>query len=284
MSQSADLSRPAADRQPPRKVLITGAAGRIGSYFARHYHQRYDLTLIDHPEADLDPVASFGRAETASLGDLERLKQLFASQHTILHLAADPSPRATWQSVIDNNITGTYHAFVAAKAAGCQRLVFASSIHAVSGYPGDVQVKTSDPVNPGDLYGVSKCFGEAMGRYMADQEGVSTICIRIGAFQPVEKAEDNAGIRLLDAFVSRRDLAQLIARCIDAEGIRFAIVHGLSDNRFKRLDLTDTRELLGYQPQDDAAALNPDLAELDLSKQVAVHNRSQQQSGLREQL
>src|SRR3712207_7646535 len=79
-----------------------------------------------------------------------------------------------------------YHTFVAAKAAGCRRVIYASSIHAVSGYPSDVQVKTSEPVNPGDLYGVTKCFGEALGRYMAEKEGLSVIALRIGAFQAPE--------------------------------------------------------------------------------------------------
>ena len=104
------------------------------------------------------------------------------------------------------NITGTYNTYVAAKAAGCRRVIYASSIHAVSGYPADVQVKTIEPVNPGDLYGVSKCFGEAMGRYMAEQEGLSVIALRIGAFQPHESVSKESGIGMLDAWVSQRDL------------------------------------------------------------------------------
>jgi hypothetical protein len=48
---------------------------------------------------------------------------------------------------------------------------------------------------------------------------------------------------------------QLLAQCIEAPDITFAIVHGLSENRFKRLDLTSTRDLLGYAPQDDAFAI-----------------------------
>src|SRR4029450_951651 len=89
---------------------------------------------------------------------------------------------------------GPYNPFVAAKSANCRRFIYASSIHAVSGYPADVQVKTSEPVNPGDLYGVTKCFGEALGRYMAEKEGLSTIALRIGAFQPIEAAQDEGGL------------------------------------------------------------------------------------------
>jgi len=149
-----------------------------------------------------------------------------------------------------------------------------------------VQVKTSEPVNPGDLYGVSKCFGEALGRYMAEQEGLSVIALRIGGFQPLEAARAEEGIALLDVFVSQRDLHQLIVRCIDAEGIRFAILHGLSDNRFKRLDISDARALVGYAPQDDLTAENPRLSALDLAGTVRGHNLSfdGQQSGLRDEV
>ena len=124
------------------------------------------------------------------LNDLEGLKTLFAGADTVVHLAGQAGPSTAWSALLEANITGTYHAFVAAKAAGCRRVIYASSIHAVSGYPADIQVKTNEPVNPGDLYGVSKCFGEALARYMAEQEGVSAIAIRIGAFQPIEAARD----------------------------------------------------------------------------------------------
>jgi hypothetical protein len=219
------------------------------------------------------------------LGDLEGLKALCAGVDTVVHLAADPSPSATWESLLPNNIVGTYHMLVAAKAAGCRRVIFASSIHAVSGYPSDVQVKTSEPVNPGDLYGVTKCFGEALGRYMAEQEDLSVIAIRIGAFQPLSKAEEPTSVSMLDAFVSQRDLNQLIQRCTDAENIQFAIFHGLSDNRFKRLDISDARQLVGYAPEDDLTDLNPRLKELQLSETVSAHNLSDagQESGLREE-
>jgi nucleoside-diphosphate-sugar epimerase len=176
--------------------------------------------------------------------------------------------------------------FVAAKSAGCRRVIYASSIHAVSGYPADVQVKTSEPVNPGDLYGVSKCFGEALGRYMAEKEGLSAICLRIGAFQPNESAESDKGVAMMDAWVSRRDLNQLIEKCIDNETLKFAIFHGLSDNRFKRLDISDARELVGYAPHDDLTDVNPKLKDLHLSEKVSSHSLSDagQKSGLREDL
>jgi nucleoside-diphosphate-sugar epimerase len=278
MTQSftPDESHPLSDApHRRRRVLVTGAAGHIGSYFAEHSHRKYELRLMIRGDEDAKSVAKlrkFGEVVTGDLSQLERMKELCEGIDTVLHLAADPSPYATWDSVLAANITGTYHTFVAAKSAGCRRVVYASSIHAVSGYPSDVQVKTSEPVNPGDLYGVSKCFGEALARYMAEKEGLSAIAIRIGAFQPVEAARREQSIGMLDAWISRRDCNQLIERCIEVENLRFAIVHGLSDNRFKRLDISDTRALLGYEPLDDLTEENPQLKKLRLRKSISAHN------------
>jgi len=184
------------------------------------------------------------------------------------------------------NIEGTYHTMVAAKAAGCRRLVYASSIHAVSGYPVDRQVMAEDPVNPGDLYGVSKCFGEALGRYMAEQQGLSVIVCRICWFQPPQRATGDQGVAMLDAYISPRDMNQLLCRCIDDTTLKFAIVHGLSDNQFKRLDLAETRELLGYHPEDDLTDMNPALAGLDLGNVVRKHDETGDkfEAGIREEL
>ncbi len=270
----------------PRKVLVTGAGGRIGTYFAEHSQGRYDLRLMVESEGQAKDIRAYGEVVVGDLLDLPRLKEVCQGVDTVLHLAADPSPSATWDSLRDNNIIGTYNTFVAAKAAGCRRIVYASSIHAVSGYPPDVQVKTNDPVNPGDLYGVTKCFAEALGRYMAEREGVSVIAIRIGAFQPIEAAKEEQGYKMLDAFVSHRDLNQLIQRSIDVENLKWALFHGLSDNRFKRMDITDARELVGYAPEDDLTELNPKLKDLKLSEEVATHSGVVDQgvSGLRNEL
>lgn len=245
-----------------RSVLVTGAGGNIGSHFARYAHDRgkYRLRLTDVDAERLAPVGAFGATVPADLADLDAVKEACQGIDTVVHLGGNPDPSATWAALLDSNIVGTYNLFTAAKAAGVRRVVYASSIHAVSGYPADVQVKTSEPVNPGDLYGVSKCFGEALGRYMAEQEGLSVLALRIGAFQPPETAAGELGAIILDHFVSHRDLCRLIECCIDADDtLRWAILHGLSENRYKRLDLSDTRRLVGYHPQDDAADLNADL-------------------------
>ena len=278
--------QPTSKQTDARLVLVTGAAGNIGSYFAEQNRGRYRLRLMVRDAEKGEELAKYGEVISGDITDLEQMKEHCRGVDTVLHLAASASPSSTWDEILPANIIGTYNMFVAAKSAGCRRVIYASSIHAVSGYPADVQVKTSDPVNPGDLYGVSKCFGEALARYCAEKEDLSAIALRIGAFQPIETAQDEANIGLLDAFVSQRDLNQLITLCIDAEHIQWAVFNGLSNNRFKRLDLSDARELVGYEPLDDLAEENPQLEPTELAEDIRAHSKADasQKSGMREDL
>jgi NAD(P)-dependent dehydrogenase (short-subunit alcohol dehydrogenase family) len=259
-----------------RAVLVTGASGNIGAYFAEHAAEKYRLILMIHSEKHRGTLDRFGKVVTVDLSDLEGLTRLCKEEKidTVLHLAGAASPSSTWEDILSANIVGSYHMMIAAKAAGCRRVIYASSIHAVSGYPKDTQVKTTDPVNPGDLYGVSKCFGEALSRYMATQEGLSVIALRIGGFQPAEEAKGETGLSMLDAFVSQEDLQQLMELCIDDTSLQFGIFNGLSANRFNRLDISDAREVLGYRPRLDTTAEHPSLQKLHLGEKVVAHNLS----------
>lgn len=233
-----------------RKVLLTGAAGGIGTAFFGYAEARYELRLADHPGASLpedEEVVYF------DLSDAEAAFDACRGVDTVVHLGADPSPEADFEgSLLQNNIMGTYNVLRGAHEAGCKRVVLASSVHAVEAYPPDVQVHPYMPVQPKNPYGVSKCFGEALASYYATEKGLSCIAVRIGAFQdPGDLGRADAS--LLSTFVSPRDLCQLLCLCVEAPAeTRFAIAHGVSDNRFKRLDISDTRDTLGYEPDDDA--------------------------------
>ena len=107
------------------------------------------------------------------------------------------------------------------------------------------------PIKPMNMYAVGKAFGEATAYYFAHAEGLSSIAVRVGAFEHNRVIENPDG-RTLSAFVSARDLSHLLVQCIEAPDVQFAILQAVSDNRFKRMDITSARELVGYQPQDDA--------------------------------
>jgi nucleoside-diphosphate-sugar epimerase len=234
-----------------RFVLITGAAGRIGTAFREAHGERYrfrltDLdtdTLADTPGADHDIV----RLDIADAG---ACREVCAGIDTVIHLAADPSPEAEWESsLLPNNIRGTVNVVQAAHEAGCRRVVFASSVHAIIGYPPEETVADDAPPRPVNLYGASKVFGEAVvSRFSA--EGLSGIAVRIGAYDAPWFHESGDASDAM-AYVSARDLNDLLVRCIETEDIPYAVVAGISDNSRKRFALNHTRRLLGYEPKDD---------------------------------
>ena len=244
-----------AEESGRRTVLLTGAAGRIGTNFLASASDRYRFRLADRATERLQPAAARGHQVLAlDVADLAACREACQGIATVVHLAADPSPEADFYgSLLENNIKGTYNIFQAAADAGCQRVVFASSVHAVAGYPDDVQATTDSPVRPKNMYGVTKCFGEAVAACFATA-GLSTIAIRIGAYD-APWVHDNPTPETQSVYLSHRDLNQLLVHCIETPDIPFAIVHGISNNRFKRLDLTSTRERLGYAPEDDGFLL-----------------------------
>jgi nucleoside-diphosphate-sugar epimerase len=174
---------------------------------------------------------------------------------TIVHLAGDPATTADfYESLLDNNIKAVYNIMRAAKDQGCQRVIFASSIQVIEGYPLDVQARPEMLMKPMNLYAAAKGFAELMGHYFAYAEGLSCIGVRVGAFgnNPGMQNPEEIDGRALSAYVSPRDLSHLIIQCIETPDVQFAIVQAVSDNRFKRMDISATRELVGYQPQDDS--------------------------------
>lgn len=236
-----------------RKILITGGCGKIGSYFAKFALNKYVIRIVDRVAWDTTKHGPCpGESMVLDLQDLAACQQACKGIDTVIHLAADPSPEADFvDSLLGNNIIAVYNMFRAAKEAGCQRFIFASSVHAVAAYPADIQVKVNMSVRPKNLYGVSKCFGEALAAYFAFNEGLPGIVLRIGAYLfPEEYRHLSSAER--DAFLSPDDFNDLLIQCLETPHITFAIAHAISDNKFKRLDLTETKELLGYQPKADA--------------------------------
>lgn len=181
---------------------------------------------------------------------------------TVIHLGADPSPRATWESVLENNIDGTHVLFEAARLAGVGRVIFASTNHVTGilteqALPMDPNV----PVRPDSYYGVSKALGETLGRLYSDRYGLSVLNFRIG-WIPGEKS-DRELIELFkdreDAYplmwLSPRDCIQAHVKGIEAPAsLKFGIYYIMSNNRDMLWDLQNARDEIGYTPQDDLGA------------------------------
>ena len=238
-------------KSDPRFVLLTGAAGRIGTAFRGAHGERYHFRLADlHTDALADTPSEDHEIVRIDVSDANACREACAGIDTVVHLAADPSPEADWESsLLPNNIQGVVNVFRAASEMGCRRVVFASSVHAVGGLQDDEAIADNAPPRPVNLYGASKAFGEAVSATFS-AAGLSGIAIRIGAYDAPwfhERGDATAAM----AYVSARDLNDLLVRCIETGNISYAVVAGISDNARKRFSLVQTRRLLGYEPRDD---------------------------------
>ena len=132
--------------------------------------------------------------------------------------------------------------------ASCRRLIVASSVHAVYASP-KRPVAADDPVAPADLYGVTKCFVEALAFWCAHHGQMSAAAVRIGAFQTPEAARaPGAAERMADTFMAVPDLLSLLELAINAD-YRFAVLHAAAPGRDVLLDTSATEQLLGWHAQ-----------------------------------
>lgn len=217
-------------------------------------------------------------SHVADIADLAAIQGAFEGADAVIHLAAEASPRADWSAVLESNIVGARNVFEAARLAGVRRVVFASSTHTVTGHEraaapaiyalDDERAFGVDAEPwPDSLYGASKLFGEALGRWYADVHGLSVVCLRIGwvwegrdedflAAPPADLSEELRRFRrrARAIWLSHRDCGRLFRAAIEAVGIDWALVYGTSDNPRQIWDLEPARRLLGYRPLDRAPA------------------------------
>jgi len=236
-----------------KRLLITGGFGKIARHFVQHNHLKYEMTVAD--------IATNGstypgnvRIERADLMDYSVCSKLCEGIDVVVHLAGMVDPVSEADAILETNIGITQNIFKAAVKANCNRIVFASSAQTIEAYPADVQVKKDMLVRPKNLYGVSKCFGEALAAYYAHKRGISAICLRIGAYEfPDDFTEMNA--RDLSAFLHPDDFNQLLVGCLEADNLEYEVLNAISNNRYKRLDITEAIQKVGYDPKADAFKL-----------------------------
>ena len=236
-----------------KKVLITGAAGRIGQVMRSGLKECYDLRLMYHRtvlEAEEGEEVVLG-----SVADLAAITEAVDGVDAVVHMAGDPETSATWESVLEKNIQGVYCTYEACKNKGVKRVIFASTNHVTGFYELDGVYTTPEmPERPDSLYGVSKAFGEDLGRYYVDQYGLEVICLRIGSFQPDSAVVERKSDRILSTWLSHRDCVQLVWRSIEVDQ-SFGIYYGISGNARAYWDIQNARQELGYAPEDDAERL-----------------------------
>jgi len=230
-----------------RRVLLLGAAGGIGSALRAGLAGHYRLMRL----ADIAPLSSAGEGEECVRGDLLDMGSLVAAMRGIdcvVHMAGMPvEPEVNaWNQVLPANIIGVHNLFEAARIAGVKRVLFASSHHAAGFHRRDTPTLETLVPRPDSYYGVSKVFGEAMGRMYADKFGLQVLSLRIGAYR--ERPSD---LRQLAVWISPRDMVELVRCGIEAPDFGYATVYGVSANTRSFWD-NSTVAFLSYAPRDNA--------------------------------
>lgn len=258
--------------EPRRRVLVTGGAGVIGQAVHRHLGDRYELAALDRVEAKNMPTT------VASIDDLDAITPAFAGIDAVVHLAASITVDTPWDDVLHNNLIGTYNVYEAARRAGAKTIVFASSNHAIGMYEMDAGAEIYElddsrvydhtvELRPDSLYGVSKAYGEALGRMYSDLHGMRVHCLRIGTVRGDDDPRDPSVPtgsfwldltpeqkydRLRATWLSQRDCADLIGCCLEAADVPFGVVYAISNNPRQFWDMSHAKALYGFTPKDSA--------------------------------
>ena len=262
-----------------RAVLVTGAYGLIGNLvYARlaaqpDSYDAYGMVRRLQPSERVSKTSfceiPAEKLRLADLTDFAAVRRAVAEMDVVVHMAADPSGRAGWESVHNNNIIGTHHLFEACRLEGVSRVIYASTNQVVFGYrldepyaslfagpldelPAEMirPIDHTQPMRPLNDYACSKVYGEALAHMYAYAHNLSCICLRIGWVTADDRLPHPLA-RML--WCSQRDVVQLVERSIQApDSLRFDVFFGQSDNRYNLVDIAHAREVLGYTPQDRA--------------------------------
>lgn len=238
------------------QIVITGASGNVGRAVIEALEGRHTLTLLDRkPLPGREGIR-------VNLSDFAAAFDALPTADAVIHLAANPD-EAEWQEILTSNFIATYNVFEVARRKGYRRIVFASTVMAYDGYQGCEEGTILTPKRhawPMTYYACSKRFGEDLGKMYARKHGMQVVCIRLGWYPhlPIDPEALRAHRLIL---LGKGDCQRLFLRAVEAEGVEFAVLNGMSREAAARFDLEPGRRLIGYEPQDDfEAALASHLA------------------------
>ena len=228
------------------KLLVTGAAGGLGTLMRERLGavgRSLRLSDITHMEPG-GPEAEFVRCD---LADPDAVKALVEGCDGILHLGG-VSVEKSFETILPANIVGVYNLYEAARAHKMPRILFASSNHTIGYYTQDTHLTPDVPMRPDGLYGVSKCFGEAVAHLYHDKFGQETAILRIGSCFPEPRDH-----RMLSTWMSPDDFARLIDCVFRVPRLGCPVIWGVSDNDARWWD-NSANAFLGWRPKDNSEA------------------------------
>lgn len=239
-----------------RRVVITGAAGNVGAKLRAHLEAQggYDLRLIDRdPRGD----ATIKQADL-SIPD-RAWSDLLAGADAVVHLAAQADSQAGWHTLTPANVDGLLNLYLAAAAHRVPRIVLTSSVWAVAARREDDGPIGAQAPDPGlNRYGATKLFAERTALAFWRSHGIEAVVLRLGGCRPGENPPTPAYDPWEDScWTSNRDACDGLERALTAPVSGVAVLNLVSGNPGGRWSLEETREVLGYEPQDGYAPPPP---------------------------
>jgi uronate dehydrogenase len=225
------------------QLLITGAAGRLGRIARDHFYGKFThIRLSDR--SDMDAARKGEEIVQCDLVERDQVERMLEGVDAVIHLGGQPN-EAEWDTVINSNLIGAINIWEGAHKAGTNRVIFASSNHAIGMHSRACKLDHECEPRPDTRYGVSKAFGEDLGRLYSYKHGIRSFNLRIGSCFP--KPTDARG---LSTWLSHRDFCQLLDIGLTAD-YQYEIVYGVSNNPLSFWDNSNAKRL-GYKPQDSA--------------------------------
>lgn len=234
-----------------RRLLLTGAAGALGTVLREHLPALADVVRV----SDRAPLGTTREREEVipcDLGDEAGMRELTRDVDAVVHMGG-VSGEAPFADLHHGNILGMYHLFEGCRKNGVGRVVWASSNHAIGFYPRTRTIDATVPQRPDTNYGLTKAFGEDLAQYYNDKYGIEAVSLRIGSCFP--KPVDR---RMLATWLSYPDLVHLVERSLIAPAVGHTVVFGVSANHESFWD-NRAAAALGFRPRDNAEAYRADI-------------------------
>ena len=232
---------------PSRTLVITGAAGRLGTYLRSSLDNLATTArLVDIVAPPKATAAEAVEIHQGSVADLDLLDSVCEGADAVVHLGGFAGD-APWPDLSEVNIGGTRQVLEAARRHSVKRVVVASSNHTVGFHVRGPEPLADDVAPlPDSLYGVSKAAGEALCQFYSVKFSMNIVCLRIGS------CFDTPGNhRMLSTWLSPADFVRLTRASLTTALPGFRLVWGVSANT-RRWWSTAGGEAIGFRPEDDA--------------------------------